>query len=378
MTLPYLSIYTVALGANKTQVGMVNSIGMGAAGLLSPFAGWLIDRIGIKTIYLIGIGGLVISYLAYGVAQSWPIIIIAMIFYWLGFTVSQHGCTVICANSLAREDRATAMSCCETLAAGLLGLAGPLAGAYLVASFGGLNTSGIRPIFFISLLGMLAMFLLILTQLSRHSWASSSMHRPSFFRDLNQVLKEGKNLKRWLVISSIAYLPHGMVLPYTYLFASEIKGASPLTIGAMATGFSLMPLLLGIPMGRLADRIGRKKALYISAPLFWASNLLLIWAPTPGFLVASGILQGFLSINLVISGAMTFELVPHEQMGRWMGIVRLVRSLLAAGGAYLAGFLWENIGPEYLFLLVIGLDVFVRLPLLIVMPETLRTRAEKG
>jgi hypothetical protein len=36
MLLPYISIYTIALGATATQLGMVNSIGMGAAGVLGP------------------------------------------------------------------------------------------------------------------------------------------------------------------------------------------------------------------------------------------------------------------------------------------------------------------------------------------------------
>ena len=52
MIFPYQSIYTVALGATATQLGIVNSAGMGVAGLLSPPVGWLIDRIGIKTVTL--------------------------------------------------------------------------------------------------------------------------------------------------------------------------------------------------------------------------------------------------------------------------------------------------------------------------------------
>ncbi len=56
MVFPYLSIYIVALGATGTQLGIVNSIGMLIAGLCGPFTGWLIDRIGPKRIYLIGIG----------------------------------------------------------------------------------------------------------------------------------------------------------------------------------------------------------------------------------------------------------------------------------------------------------------------------------
>ena len=78
MVFPYQSVYTVGLGASATQLGIVNSVGMGIAGLVSPLTGWIIDRIGTKTIYLVGIALLVISYLSYGLAQNWTIIIIAM------------------------------------------------------------------------------------------------------------------------------------------------------------------------------------------------------------------------------------------------------------------------------------------------------------
>jgi len=142
-------------------------------------------------------------------------------------------------------------------------------------------------------------------------------------------------------------------------------------MGFMVTGCALTSLLLGIPMGRLADRIGRKKVLYLTLPLFWASNLILIWAPGPGFLIAAGIFQGFYYICATIAGAMSFELVPPEQMGRWIGFMRLCRMLLSSVTAFIAGIIWDTLGPEYVFLTVMGLDVIIRLPLLIGMPETL-------
>jgi MFS family permease len=379
MVLPYLSIYTLALGATHTQLGLVNFIGMAVAGFISPFNGWLIDRIGTKAIYLIGIALLALSFLTYGVAQSWPIIILALMAYWIGFTVSMHGCAVICGNSLNRHQRATAMSCCETLAMGLMGMLGPMLGAFAVTTFGGINTSGIRPLFFIALAGTVGTFFLVKTQISNHRWGDSDNSKPNFFVDLRHVFRQGRNLKRWLVVSSITYLPMGMVIPFTQVFAREAKGADEFVLGAMVTGFALTPLLLGIPLGRLSDNIGRKKVLYLVAPFFWASNLFLIWAPNSFFLIVSGVLLGFLSVNLVITGAMTFEMVPPEQMGRWMGITRFCRMLLAAAAAYWAGTLMDTIGQKYVFLFVIALDILIRIPLLMSTPETLgpRTRAEE-
>ena len=75
MVFPYLSVYIVALGATATQLGLVSSLGMAVAGLAGPFIGWLIDRHGPRTFYLVGIGFLVVAYLTYALANSWPVTI---------------------------------------------------------------------------------------------------------------------------------------------------------------------------------------------------------------------------------------------------------------------------------------------------------------
>jgi len=375
MLLPYLSIYVLLLGATGTQLGIVNSIGMAVAGFTAPLAGWLIDRVGVKNIYLAGIFLLAVSWLVYAIASNWTFVIIAMLAYWLGFRTSMHGCTVICGNSLTTQDRATAMSCCETLAAGLLGMAGPMLGAFIVSSFGGVSISGIRPLFYISLAGTIATFLLVLTQVSNRRWGISGESGISFLPDFVKLMKQGRDLKRFIVVSVILFLPNGMIIPFTQPFAHEVKGANEFILGAMVTGFALTPLLLGLPLGRLADRIGRKKVIYLITPLFWASNLALIWAPNTSFLILAGILQGFFFILSLLTGAMQFEMVPPQHMGKWMGILGFFRMIAAAITAYLAGVIWDNLGPQYVFLIYLGLDIVIRLPLFITIPETLGMKA---
>ena len=375
MVQPYLSVYIRALGATGTQLGIINSIGMGISGLTAPFLGWLTDRVGVKGIYLAGIVLLALSYLAYGLAQSWTVIIIAMMAYALGMGVSGQSCAVICANSLASKERATGMAICETAGMGLLGIIAPMVGASLVTTFGGISVSGIRPLFFISLAGVIATFLLILTQLSNRRWGNLAETRASFFKGFSQMFKRGHNLKRWLIISSVGSVPMVMVMPFVQPFAHEFKGADQYVLGAMVTASALAPLVLGIPVGRLADKIGRKKVIYLTMPFMWAAMLMLILTPSPGFLVVSGAFQGFFMTGMVVGGAMTFELVHPEEMGRWMGITRFFGSVLGAGAVYLAGYIWDSVGPQYLFLSVIGIDLFIRIPLLIGMPETLGLQA---
>ena len=372
MVFPYLSIYIIALGATATQLGFVISLGMLLAGFAGPLTGWYIDRLGPKRIYLLGIGMVALSYLTYGLAQDWTITLIAMVAFWQGYSVSNLSCATICGNCMVNQDRATGMMICETFGAGLVGMAGPLLGAWVVTSFGGVNATGIRPLFFLAAIFTVGTFVFVSKQLSSQTWRAARATAPHLLRDLYQVFKEGRHLKRWLMIASIGGLPLGMVFPFSLVFAHEIKGADEFVLGAMVTCSALASVAFAIPLGRLADKVGRKRVLYLTMPIFWLSLLLLIWAPNPVFLLVAGALQGFFYIGGPIAAAMERELVPAEQMGRWLGIGRLTKMLANAVCAALAGIIWDKVGPPFVFLTFIGLDLVWRMPLLIRMPETLR------
>jgi MFS family permease len=371
---PYLSIYIISLGATATQLGFVNSLGMISAAFLSPLMGWFIDRSGPKRIYLLGICLLCVSYLTYGMAHSWIMTAVAMVAFWMGNSISTHSCATVCGNCLVNEDRATGMTICETVAAGLLGMAGPMIGAWLVTMFGGISASGIRPLFFFSFMITAITFSVIWTQLSDTRWTTASGATSNPFRDFYKILKEGAHLKKWLVLASVAQLPFSMVFPFSQVFAHEIKGADSFMLGAIVTASALTSIVFSIPLGRLADRLGRKRALYITIPLFWMSNLILVWSPTPGFLLLAGVLQGFYYTGAPIAGAMERELVPPGQMGRWLGMTRFSRMLTNSIMALVSGIIWDRIGPQYVFLTFIAIDLFLRAPLLLAMPETLRLR----
>jgi MFS family permease len=377
LVLPYLAIYTMALGATGTQLGIVNSIGMGVAAISGFLGGGIIDRIGVKKIYLLGIVVLASSYLIYGLASSWPILIVAMVAYWLGNNTAILGCGVICANCLKSEERATGMSICETFGMGLLSLIAPMLGAWMVTIFGGVTVQGIRPLFFVCVAGVVVTIFFILIQLSNRSWRTTGRADPGFFKGFAQVFKEGRNLKRWLIIASLTGMEMGMVTPYIQPYANQFKGADQFVLGAMVTAGAVVPLVLGIPFGKLSDKIGRKKVIYLTALPVVASYVMLIYAPNAGFLIASGALQGFFMVTGIVTTAMSRELVPAEQMGRWTGILGLFRMGVAGIMTYVCGLIWDHFGPQYVFWFVIAFYV-IRLPLLVGMPETLTQREKRN
>ena len=167
-----------------------------------------------------------------------------------------------------------------------------------------------------------------------------------------------------------------MVLAFSQVYAHEVKGADAVVLGAMAAAAAAGSIVLAVPLGRLADRIGRKRVLYLTIPLFCLSCLVLVWAPGPAaFLVAAGALQSFFYIGGPIAAAMERELVPggtdgpldrHRPGREDAGRRGRSSSSRAPSGT--------GVGPEYVFLAFVAIDLGIRLPLLVTMPETLRIR----
>jgi MFS family permease len=163
-----------------------------------------------------------------------------------------------------------------------------------------------------------------------------------------------------------------LTTPFRAPFAHEFKGADQFIIGGMATASLLVQVIFAAPIGRLADKIGRKKVFYILAPLAWASNLLLVYAPYPGFLIFSGVLFGFQNItSIAVLASIRAELVPVECLGRWIGVLSLFGGLASITASIMGGFIWENLGSAYIFLIPVIIDLLVRLPAIASMPETL-------
>ncbi len=370
LTAQYDSIYTVALGAGSVELGTVNSIGNGVAALIAIPVGWLVDRHGFKRFYVLGTGLLAGVALIYAVAPSWQAIVGATILYTVAVRLTGTGCSVISVDSVANDDRATAQNLCAAFRS-ILSLVAPLLAVPLVTAFGGMTLEGIRPLYAIRFVGYALVFVLVATRLSDVRSKPSTGLDAGLVSGIRHLFSGASPLRKWVIISSITSLPLAMTLPFLQVFAHEVKGADQYVLGAMATATIVARLLFGIPLGRLADRIGRKKVIYLLTPLWYASHLLLIFSPSGLALILAAGLWTFYYINSGVTGAMALELVPVEEMGKWSGLQGLFRGMVTIPAPVVGGLIWERLGPMYVFLVPVAVDLLVRIPLLTTVPETL-------
>lgn len=378
LTAQYDSIYTVALGADSVELGTVSSIGNGISALISMPVGWLVDRHGLKRFYLLGMGLLAGVALVYALAPSWQAIIAATILYTVSMRLTGTGCSVICADSVRNKDRATAQNICVTFAS-LLSMIAPLVAAPLVTAFGGLTAEGIRPLYHIRFVGYILILLFVAAKLRepRRVRVARASANPGFIGDFKRLFEGEGPLRKWLIVASLTWFPMAMTTPFLQLFAHQVKGADQYLLGVMAMATVLTRVLFGIPLGRLADRIGRKRVIYLLTPLWYTSYLLLVFSFSSVTLILAGALQTFYFVSSGVTGAMTLELVPVKQMGKWSGLLGLFRGLVTIPAPILGGLIWDNLDPAYVFLIPIAVDLLFKIPLLTTIPETLSKAAKE-
>jgi MFS family permease len=265
------------------------------------------------------------------------------------------------------------MQLCDTISAVPL-LISPLVAALLITSFGGLTVAGIRPLYAIQVIGFSLIVVGVLWKFINPLKMQRSAKNWHFREGVRAVFTQGIMVGRWIVCVCLSTIPMFINQIYLPKFVEEIKGADQFVIGGMATAAALMPLILSIGIGKLADTIGRKKVIYLTLPLYCTSIILLVYASNSTMLYISGIFQGFYMLSGVTQGAITAELIPSSLLGFWYGILGLFRGLTSLIIPIVGGLIWTTFSPGHLFLFVV-ITQGARIVILHTMPETLKDRS---
>ena len=162
----------------------------------------------------------------------------------------------------------------------------------------------------------------------------------------------------------------------------DLMGASAYIYGATTIVAIIVALILSVPAGNLADKIGRKKTFFILAPFTWAGILLmLVVGPNPNYLILVAIL-GFIIGGGSVSGygiggvsftpfiTMWWESIPREKRGRGFGLEGLITSGAAIPASIIAGILWDQGFKTLVLAVPVLLEAIFVIPLLATVPDT--------
>jgi MFS family permease len=373
LTSQYRSVYILRLGATAFQLGLVNGIAGIAGTVIALPTGWLADRHGMRKMFLMAIPLVALSSFLFATASNWAFTIPAMFLTLMATQLLSTACPMVCGSYLKNEERATGKQLCDTISA-IPTLVAPTVAAILIAEFGGLSVEGIRPLYLLQTVGFFSIFIFTYRFYFDTIDGQATLLPSSFFKDFLQVFKRGEAVKRWIVYIFLSSTTFYVNQTYLSVFVTEIKLGDEFVVAGMTTASFVLPLLLSLFFGRLADTIGRKKVLFITIPLYCTSILFLISAQNTTMLLISGVLQGFYLLSAVTQGAITAELMPVALLGRWYGVLNLFRGLASVAAPIIGGLVWSTIGPAYVFLLIIFIETAKIIMLLFTIPETLQVK----
>lgn len=327
---PVLPLFAASLGASPTEIGWI-VIASTIPGVLISFpAGALADHLGTRRVLL---ASLVVfasaPFLYLGVENAWQLMAVR---FYHGFATAIFG-TVASAAIAERytQDRAARLSIYSSATIVGRSLA-PFLGGFLIslASYGAVYVA-------CAISGVLALAAGLLLPENRPTQTKASA-RPRFWASLKEVLRD----RSILVVSAIEaaqYLVFGAIEAFLALYAASL-GVPAWQIGIIL-GAQLVSIVFTKPlMGRLSDRIGRRRVILPGLVLGAASVALLPWVSEFFGLAALSLVfgLGFATVTSSTS-ALVADLTRNGRFGASMGVLRTVMDVGQSIGPVLTGWM---------------------------------------
>jgi MFS family permease len=223
----------------------------------------------------------------------------------------------------------------------------PIAGGALIASLGVVN--GIH----VALLITFVLALVTMILVSRINVPVGGLHATSMvgvWRMFHPALK------RLLVSDVTIRTCEGMSGVFTILYVTNVRHFSIGQYGTLIAIQMLTSILVYIPAGKIADRVGRKPFVVVTFVSFAFFPIAVIAASNYALMILAFVVGGLREIGEPARKAMIVDLAQENVRARSVGLYYLVRSLSITPAAFIGGLLW-SIAPEAPFIVasVIGI-----------------------
>lgn len=335
-----------ALGASTPIVGLYGTAQDLFDAIYQYPGGWAADHLGHRRALLIFVALAAAGYAVYLFSPSWPFLFLGLALVMAWQSMASPAIFAVIGDALPREHRAMGFALQSILKRVPIVIA-PIAGAAIIANSGIIR--GVHIALSISI-GLALVTLLLLRKINVTSAPAQPTNIRSVWRTFHTVLK------RLLVSDVIIRTCEGMTGVLTILYLTNVQQVTITQYGTLVAVQMLASILVYIPAGKIADRIGRKPfvvATFLSFALF---PVAIIAAWNFASLVVAFIIGGVREIGEPSRKAMIVDFAAPGVRARSVGLYYLVRSLSITPAAAVGGLLW-NISPETPFVIagLIGL-----------------------
>lgn len=370
----YSTIYLRTLGASISDVSLLTSMGELIRVILSLPAGLITDRTKkIKRFYLVGRAMALPVNLMIAFATSWPVVFVSRLWEIVTWRILMPTGHIISIAAVKNKDRVKALVLNRTLISAI-GLIAPIVSAYAVTYFGGLDSvRSFRPLFLIQFVAVSMIFLILATQLEEPEFERTTSTPSNPLRSTLEIFKQVPGLKMILLLNMVRVFFINIRMPLMQLYFHEIKNADAFVLAYQNTVSTGVTLLLGVPIGNLDTKLGKRRMGYISQIMYALCVLAAVLTPPdqPIWLLAYSL---FSSLGMAFDigwNAFIQEYIPLDTRGRWMGINTTLSSLAGIAGPLIGSYIWD-LDPDYLWWISFIFYGFLAIPLRMSIPEKSR------
>ncbi|MFP5260540.1 MAG: MFS transporter [Blastocatellia bacterium] len=342
----FLPKYLESLGAGAGVIGLFGTVEDFFDALYQYPGGWLADRLGRRRAFLIYIGLASFGYVIYLLSPSWQ-----FIFLGLGFAMAWHSMAspaifAVIGDALPKERRAMGFTS-QSMLKRVPMVISPLVGGFLIARMG--ISSGMRAGLAVTLV-IAAITVLVVLAINVPVAARDGVNIKGVWRSFHAVLKQ-------LLISDIFIRTcEGLADIFVILYVTNVLGVSVGSYGVLVAIQIITSILVYIPSGKIADRVGRKPFVIATFFCFALFPVAVVLASGFASLVVAFVIGGLREIGEPSRKAMILDFAEPHLRARTVGLYYLVRSLTITPAAAVGGLLWQ-ISPQTPFLAagIIGL-----------------------
>jgi MFS family permease len=342
----FLPKYLEALGASTPIIGLFGTVEDFFDAIYQYPGGWFADHLGRRRAFLIFVGLASAGYVIYLFASSWPLVFVGLAFAMAWQSMASPAIFAVIGDSLPPERRAMGFTLQSILKRVPIVIA-PLIGGVMIASLGIIK--GIHAGLLITL-ALAAVTLLLVAKVNIAIKAAAPTSIGGVWRSFHSALK------RLLISDVIIRMCEGMTGVLTILYVTNVHGFSTARYGTLIAIQMIVSILVYIPAGKIADRIGRKPFVIVTFASFASFPLAVIFASNFAFLILAFVIGGLREIGEPSRKAMIVDFAREDLRARSVGLYYLVRSLSITPAAAIGGLLWK-ISPQVPFVVagIIGL-----------------------
>jgi len=350
----YYSLYILGLEGTPFIIGIVDFVAFLALALVQFPGGYLADKQGRRRIIVTFTFGVALSNLIFAFAPSWHFIILAVTLSNLSL-IYQPALIAMQADSIPPERRGVGFSL-GMFVNNVASILSPAVAAFLFAYYG--LIPGMRIAYIIVVVFYLAAAFLR-TKLTETLQVTDGSSLIDAVKEYPTAVRQGLSVWKLLprsmlflfVTNALSSFIFAMTFSYLVVFARDFHRIDEFNWALLMMWFTASMILLALPSGKLADKIGRKKPLFASWILLGAYPLLFMWGNLPILYIAFLCFGASNALFAASYQALEADLVPKELRGKEVGCSQFIMYLLMSVGGLAGGFLYQYISPMLPFAL---------------------------